>query len=550
VNRGFTTQAAIDEFLEPDYGDDLHDPFLFRQMERAVDRIITAIEKNERIVVYGDYDADGVSGAAILTTTLEKLGAQVGVYIPYRQTEGYGLNVPAVESLHAEGYRLLITNDCGITSAQEVDRANELDMDVIISDHHHEPPQLPKAYAILNPKVAGESYPFSDLCGTGVSFKLAYALLLRTNYGETLKRVLPAGWEKWLLDLVAIATIADMMPLRGENRTLVSYGLRVLRKTQRPGLRALFDVMRCDAKSADTETIGFQIAPRLNAAGRLDHANAAYRLLVTDDDAEARTLAADLEAKNRERQQLTEQVVNGAIEQVGDPGDRPLIAAYSPDWPIGVLGLAAGKLTNRFHRPALVMGQSNGEILGSGRSIPAFNIIEGIEAVRDQFLSKAGGHSQACGFTLKKNDDREAFVAALAQLAGASLEGKSLTPEMTIDAALEAKEVNWKLLEVVETLAPYGQTMPRPVFAIRDVEVMSAMAVGRDQRHLRLTIRSKDGTIQKTIGFSFGEELAKLPVGRIISLAVEVGADEWNGERRLQLKIHDVDYGDQNHNPD
>ncbi len=547
VNRGFRTQESIDEFLEPDYGSDLHDPFLFRQMERSVDRILKAIKDGERIVVYGDYDADGVCGAALLVMTLEKLGARPGIYIPYRQTEGYGLNVPAIESLHADGYTLLITNDCGITGVAEVQRAAELGMDVIISDHHHEPPVLPAAYAILNPKVAGETYPFTDLCGAAVSFKLAHALLLKSEYGASVQQSIPIGWEKWLLDVVAIATIADMMPLRGENRTLVSYGLRVLRKAQRRGLRALFEVMRQESSKADAETIGFQIGPRLNAAGRLDHANAAYRLLVTNDDAEARTIALDLEAKNRERQQMTETIVQEALEQIGEPGDRAVLAAYNPEWPIGVLGLAAGKLTNRFNRPTLIMGQSNGEVLGSGRSISAFNIIEALESVRDRFLSKAGGHSQACGFTLKSPEEREAFVEALDAQAAAAFQGPPPLPELPIDADLELHEVNWNLLKTVETLAPYGQTHMRPIFMVRDVTIREVQAVGRDNRHLRLTVEAKDGTIQRVIGFSFGAEAARLAVGQKISIAFDVAADEWNGERRLQLKLHDLDYGEKDH---
>lgn len=543
VSRGLIDQEAIDRFLAPEYGGPATDPFQFRDMERAVERIIRAIQAEERIVVYGDYDADGVCGAALLVLALEQLGAKVGTYIPYRQTEGYGLNLRAVESLRSEGYTLMITNDCGVTNVNEVARANELGLDVIISDHHHEPPELPKAFAILNPNISGETYPFRGLSGTGVSFKLAHALLVRTDYGATLGRPLAQGWEKWLLDLVAIATVADMVPMLSENRTLVTYGLRVLRKTKRPGLRALFTVMGSESAGADEETIGFQIAPRLNAAGRLDHANSAFRLLVTGDEHEAAVIAADLEAKNRERQQLTERVVTEAKAQIGEPGERFALAVFNPDWPIGVLGLAAGRLVNAYNRPVLVMGESNGEVLGSGRSIPAFNIIENIERQR-QYLSKFGGHAQACGFSLRKAGDREAFIRSFSAQAKEALKGVSLLPELVIDSECPLTAVNWDLLDDVNRLAPFGQGARPPVFAVLRVAILDAAAVGRDNRHLRLTVRSADGAVQRTIGFSFGSELPNLPIGRTIDIAFTLSADEWNGEQRLQLKLLDVHYAE------
>lgn len=546
--RGLEKQTQIDEFLQPDYSSDVHDPFLFRDMHKAVDRIIDGVKKSERIVVYGDYDADGVCGASVLWTTLQALGANPGVYLPDRQSEGYGLNEKAVESLHSQGYTLIITVDCGVTSVPEVKKANELGIDVIITDHHSEPPELPAAYAILNPKLAQETYPFRELAGTAVGFKLAHALLLKSEYGKSFDREpLVQGWEKWLLDLVAIATVADMMPMLGENRTLTMYGLKVLQKTRRLGLRSLFSVMRSDLKKADTETIGFMIAPRLNAAGRLDHANTAFRLLVTEDAAEALALADDLERTNTARQAETERIVDAAIEQIGSEPEQPIVGAYHPDWQVGVLGLAAGRLVHRYGRPAIVMAKVRGLVTGSGRSIPALNLMEALDPLRSNF-EKFGGHPQACGFTLKTNYTPEEFVTDFAARAGELLKGRELAPELLIDAELALHDVNWDLLEQIEQLAPFGQNARRPIFAVRDVQVVEARQVGKKNQHLSLTIRSAQGTEHRSIGFTWGEEHSKLPVGKNIDLAFELSADEWNGERRLQLKILDIHYSDETDN--
>lgn len=546
ANRGLADQAAVDEFINPDYSQDCHNPFAFAAMSRAVERVIQAIQSKAKIVVYGDYDADGVCGAAALWLTLRQLGTEPEIYIPYRQSEGYGLNMKAVESIAASGAKLIITNDCGVTNAAEVTRAKALGLDVIICDHHHEPPVLPDAYAILNPHVKSETYPFKDLSGTGVSFKLCQALLQKTEYGRVLGQAITIGWEKWLLDLVAIATVADMVPLLGENRTLVTYGLRVLNKTRRPGLLAMSRAAQIDLASADTETVSYMLAPRLNVAGRLDHANSAFRLLVTDDQTEAEAIANELQRSNVERQQLTKQIVQEAQKQIGALSDRMMVSAHQSDWPVGVLGLAAGKLAEQYNRPAIVMGDSNGEVFGSGRSIQAFNLIEALESL-SKYFSKYGGHPQACGFTLKKASDRAAFINDLSALASQKLTGVDLTPGLDIDASVQLHDVNWELLANVERLAPYGQQNRRPVFVVPDVEVTNAQTVGRDGKHLRLDVKSATGAEHRTIGFSFGDELAKLPTGRKISLAFELKADEWNGERRLQLKIIDVHYHEDVH---
>ena len=386
-NREVREPDAVARFLNPSFEDDLHDPFLFNDMEKVVARLFKAIELKEKIFVYGDYDADGVPGAAIIKSTLDALGAVTGIYIPHREQEGYGLNSGAISYMLDQGGRVVITCDCGISNAAETDEAMAKGMDVIITDHHRIPEVIPKFFAALHPLLPGEKYPNKFLTGGGVGFKLACALLqkartmvppLRVRGGEPppsggAKEGLRAvhnppqpsltlregetldGWEKWLLDLVAISTVADVGKLLGENRTFVKYGLKVINKTRRIGLQKLMESAGIKPGSADTTTIGWQIAPRINAAGRMDHANAAFELLMTNDAEEAERLAESLQQSNVERQKATEIAQKGARAQIGQvPTTSYLLAAYDPTWVAGVVGLVAGRLTEEFRRPVIV----------------------------------------------------------------------------------------------------------------------------------------------------------------------------------------------------
>ena len=542
-NRGIDNQEKIDQFLNPDYGQDIHDPFLFSEMAKAVKRILEAVEKKEKIVVYGDYDADGVSASAIMMECLKNLKAEVDIYIPYRETEGYGLNKEAVAELAKKGTQLVITVDCGIANKAEVDLLNQKGIDIIITDHHHQPLELPKAFAILNPNLDKEKYPFRSLAGCGVAFKLVQAL---ADWQQKYKiNQVEDGFEKWLLDLVAIGTIADIQPLLGENRTLVKYGLIVLQKTKRLGLLKLFETMNNNLTLIDERVVGWQIAPRLNAAGRLNHASSAYQLLLTDDLAQADKLVAELNQTNQERQQLTDKIILEAKELLGEVKDQKILIVVGTDWPTGVVGLIAGRLTDEFHRPSLIISQYKGEIIGSGRSIPEFNIITAVEKC-DQFLSRYGGHAQACGFTLKNQENLEKFKDQMTKLASQELTAKNLLPTIKIDAEIRLEDVNWQLFEELEKFIPFGEGNPKPKFLAKSLTVNESQTVGKEAKHLRLMVSHQTQIIRKTIGFGFGHWSNKLKFGDKIDMVFEVDVNEWNGNRELQLKIIDLKLAGEN----
>ncbi|MBN1779392.1 MAG: single-stranded-DNA-specific exonuclease RecJ [Candidatus Buchananbacteria bacterium] len=538
ANRDLKTQAQIDEFLNPDYGTDLHDPFLFVDMEKAVERIMKGIEKKEKMVVYGDYDADGVSSTAILFSALEAFGADVDVYIPFRETEGYGLNMAAVKKLIDQGVKLIVTVDCGTSNAPEVEELVKNNVDIIITDHHQQPLVMPEAYAIINQNTDRDTYPYKNLCGAGVAFKVVQALTLKqANYQV---EQLADGWEKWLLDLVAIGTVADMMKLIGENRTLVKYGLVVLNKTKRPGLQNLIKIANGDKLlNIDEKTIGFQIGPRLNAAGRLDHAGVAYRLLVTEDKEEATKLAENINATNKQRQTLTDLIAQEARTILGEPNGRKLLAAVGDGWPMGVVGLIAGRIADQYYTPTLVISKFGGEIIGSGRSIEGFNIVKALQEC-DQYLSRYGGHAQACGFTLKDEKQVDEFIAKMTEIATREIGDKVLVPNLEIESEVKLSEINWQLFENLEIFKPFGEGNPKPKFVAKSLNITEIAGVGADNKHLRLMVSQNDENSKKLIGFGFGEWLEKLKVGDLIDVVFEVDVNEWNGNRELQLKIIDL----------
>lgn len=542
-HRGLQTRPAIDEFLNPDYGSGVHDPFLFSHMSRAVDRILAAIARNERIMVYGDYDADGVCAAALLVNTIEAFGAKPGIYLPFRETEGYGLNAKAANEIIQQGYGVVVTVDCGITNVAEVGLLQAKGVDVIITDHHNPPDTLPNAFAILNPKVAGETYPYRQLCGTGVAFKLSQALLAESSHTRHPKlQFSPAGFEKWLLDLVAIGTVADMVELIGENRTLVHYGLTVLRKSRCLGLRALVEAAGVDISAVGADTIGFALAPRLNAAGRMNHASAAYKLLVSNDPGEVRQLSSELDEQNRQRQALTESIRQAAKSQVMPVGEQKLLFACGEKWPVGVVGLVAGRLADEFGRPAVVVGKTaDGSLVGSGRSIAGFNITEALQEC-SAHLSRFGGHFYACGFTVKSEPDLAAFKKRMEELAAAAFTGQEVAAVLNIDAEIDLAEATFALQEQLRRLEPHGQGNQRPRFVSRGLAVSSVSPVGSSGRHLRVMV-GKHGRpeVTKLIGFSIIDRIPKIVAGDTVDVVFEIGENLWNGNRELQLKIVDLE---------
>ncbi len=536
-NREINTSEKIDRFLNPDYEKDLHDPFLFKEMDKAVARILKAVESKEKIIVYGDYDADGVTSSAIIVELLKALGNEPKVYIPFRETEGYGLNLPAAKELIKNGVHLLITVDCGISNKEEVNLLMTSGVDVIITDHHHQPVELPQPLAIINPQLEKEEYPFKNLAGCGVAFKLVQAVLKRQK--DYPINQLESGFEKWLLDLVAIGTIADIQPLLGENRVLVKYGLIVLQKTKRLGLLKLIEKMSSNLTQIDERVVGWQISPRLNAAGRLNHASSAYQLLVTDEATEAERLAQELNQTNQERQQLTDKINLEARGLLGEVKDQKILITVGENWPTGIVGLVAGRLTDEFHRPSLVISKYNGEIIGSGRSIAEFNIIEAIEKCHD-FLSRYGGHAQAAGFTIKDENSLKLFIEKITKLAAAELNHKEITPILEVDAEVKLEEVDWNLFEELEKFIPFGEGNPKPRFLAKDLTVAETQSLGQNGKHLRLMVNHTTPIIRKTIGFCFGDWCAKIKRGDKLDMIFEVDINEWNGNRELQLKIIDL----------
>lgn len=526
-NRKLTDEARIQAFLEGRYTE-TDDPFLLPDMEAAVARIEQAIERDERIVVYGDFDADGVTSTVLLVEALRGLGMrrdQAQPYIPDRVDEGYGLNSAALRKLREKGADLVISVDCGIRALQEVAVAREIGLDMIITDHHSLGRQLPDALAVINPKHPESAYPEKMLAGVGIAFKLAQAL----------RRAMPQRArfeEEALLDLVALGTVADLAPLQAENRRLVIEGLEVINSGRRPGIAALAQVARLKPGSITAEHIGFGLGPRINAAGRLAHAYDAAKLLASNNMMMAGRYAQELNALNYERRKLTKKLSEQAEEQVSD--DAPILIAAHPDFISGIVGLVASRLAEKHYRPAIVMEKGEEESRGSCRSIPEFHITEALDEVAE-VLERHGGHSQAAGFTVR-NENLPAFEERLTEVAAERLDGLDLRPTIEIDAELDLQDIDWALLGNLEKLEPTGEANATPVFVSRDVQVYSHRAVG-DGSHLKLDVgdgRRKFGCI----AFRQGAWAPILP--ERVDLVYTLGINEWNGRRDIQLVVKDI----------
>lgn len=533
--RGLTTRADALRFVGA--GDALADPFLLTGMSAAVERIRRALRDGEAIAVYGDFDADGVCATALLTNVLKELGAKALPYIPHRVNEGYGLNQDALQDLKNKGARVVVTVDCGIRSLAEVDGGTALGLDMIVTDHHSVGEILPRAVAVINPKQPGDKYPFQEFAGVGIAFKLAQALAQTPLPGaETLN--LDA-----LLDLVALGTVADLVPLVGENRTLVKRGIARLIQTERPGLQALLEKTGAKTRIVNAGTIGFYLGPRLNAAGRIEHARTAYKLLSTKYPGEAEQLAAQLETTNRDRQKLTDELTQKARAMVAQlPPDEYILIAGSPDFPEGIIGLIASKMQEDAYRPAIAMTHQvdRGQMRGSARSIPEFSIIAALDECAD-LLVRHGGHAAAAGFTVT-NEKFPALHARLRAIAARELRGLDLKPTLSIDAVAELSAMNWEVLAQLERLQPFGYGNREPVFLSKNVLVKNARIVGAD--HLALTL--SDGAVTwDAIAFRQKEMLAQLtPLPKQVDVAYHLASKVWNGETRLQLEIKDMRIAD------
>lgn len=535
-NRGVRSAADVAAFLHPTIDD--ANPFLLTGMADAVSRIRQAVRRNEPIAIYGDYDVDGVTATALLVQTLRALGADVRPYIPHRVEEGYGLNMTAMENLTRTKTRLVVTVDCGVRSVQEVAYARQLGIDVIITDHHSLGPALPEACAIINPRqpaaqTARTRYPFDELAGVGLAFRLAQALLRAERQVPVRRGDAPLPDEQDLLDLVALGTVADVVPLRGENRALVWHGLQQINAARRPGIRAMLAEAGLTPGAVTAYHIGYVLGPRLNAAGRLANAIAAYNLLMAETEEEAEALARELGERNRERQELTRELVSKAQAQVLSEGVGPILIVAGEEYLAGVVGLVASRLADTFYRPAVVVEWGESQSKGSARSIPEFHITQALDGCAE-LLIKHGGHAAAAGFTID-NAAWEQFTAQLRQIAAAQLASVELTPQLEVDAVIPLAQADWATAAMLEEMEPVGHANPRPCFVSRNVMVRQFSVVGNN--HLRLTL--SDGRIVIN-GIAFGQGAWASHMPPRIDVAYNLAVDEWNNERRLQLHVQDL----------
>ena len=535
ASRGCADHATAETFLKPSL-DHLHDPFLMKGMPEAVKRLLQAIDRQEPVLIYGDYDVDGTTGTAVLLRALRMLGATAGYHVPHRFTEGYGIQQPALEKAASEGYKLVVSVDCGIRAHEPLVWARENGLDVIITDHHlpDEDEGAPPAFAVLNPNQHGCGYPDKNLAGVGVAFKLVHALF-RERGRES---VVPG-----FLKMVAIGTVADVAKLVGENRAIVALGLSDLPKAVNPGLRALIDIAGCgDGAEVNAYDLGFRIGPRINAAGRMDAASAVVDLFNAKDREEARRLAEHLDTRNRERMEMQREIFNRAIEEFesGHDKDHQTHAAViaGDDWHRGVIGLAASKIAERLNRPCVVISFEGDIGHGSARSIEAYHLFNGLTACRD-LLDKFGGHSHAAGLAIRRECLSE-FRRRLNEHAAACLTEDDLTPAIGIDAELVATDLSFGLSKEMRLLEPFGAGNPRPVFATRNLRVMSEPQVIKEQ-HLKFRVAGDNNRPFEAIWWRGVEEADVRPQpNQHIDLAYEFEAQPWMGDIRLQLNVRDM----------
>ena len=520
-SRGIKDEDSLTRFLAPSL-DDLHDPYLLHDMDKAVNRIRRAIEQGEFILVYGDYDADGMTSASILKETLEQLGAECLVYLPNRFTDGYGPNASVYKYfIEQQGISLIVTVDNGVAGHEAIDLAQSMGVDVIVTDHHSLPEVLPDAYAIVHPEHPESDYPFKHLAGCGVAFKLACALLEEVQVE--------------LLDLVAIGTIADMVSLTDENRIMVQYGLEVLRNTQRLGLQELFEIAGISSSDLTEETVGFQLAPRLNALGRLDDPNPAIDLLTGFDDEEVREIALMIQEKNEERKEIVQAIYEEAKSLV-DPNKSVQVLAKE-GWNPGVLGIVAGRLLEELGQTVIVLNIEDGRAKGSARSIEAVDIFEALNPHRELFIA-FGGHAGAAGMTLEAEqlDALSEILETYVKDKGIDAKGKNT---LYLDEELDLESLSLETVKSFERLAPFGMDHQKPVFYIRDFQVENARTMGAGSAHLKLKI-SKGSANFEVVAFGKGFLATEFAQVKDLELAVSLSVNQWNGQTALQLMMVDA----------
>lgn len=536
ANRGLTTPEHAHAFLHPTY-DALPDPFLLPDAERAAERLKQALHRKERIFVHGDYDGDGVTSAALWTRLLEKLGADVQVHVPHRHRDGYDLRSKFIAQARAENARLILTTDCGIQRCDEVEEAREAGMDVIVTDHHEPGSQLPNAVAVVNPHRHDSRYPFPELAGVGVAFRMGEALVRHLGMS-------PTTYRNAYSDLAAIGTVTDMMPLIGDNRVIVRHGLEQLQHTKKPGLRALLDAARVNGQEMTAGTVGFVIGPRLNAVGRVDDSRLALDLLLTRDEAKATELASRMEAANVERrseqQRVTEEAVRAAAQF--DLMDTSCLVLAGP-WHSGVIGLVASRLMDQFRRPTILIAMDEGSGLGRGsaRSLKPFNIHEAIAGCGIS-LPEFGGHSHAAGLAIW-GKDLEAFREAMNRLAAAQLSEEDFVPVVDVEAVVDLCEISPRMMRSLDQFQPWGRGNEMPSFVSHGVKLVDVRRIGKDQAHLKLNVRSEEMPANARLDAVFwrhGDLADHLHTGDTLSLCYRPEWNHYNGSSTVQLVIEDL----------
>ncbi|HSK70750.1 MAG TPA: single-stranded-DNA-specific exonuclease RecJ [Pyrinomonadaceae bacterium] len=530
ISRGYETEEKAEKFLNPHISH-LHEPNLLKGMKTAVNRVLKAIENQEKILIWGDYDVDGTTGTVVLRKALEILGAKTGFYVPHRFTEGYGINIEKLSEAKEKGYTLAISVDTGSRAFEAADWARENGMDLIITDHHlsDDAKGNPNAFEVVNPNQAGCDYPDKNLAGVGVAFKLAHALLREKGRENLIEH---------FLKVVAIGTIADIMKLTGENRAIVALGLQDLPRTKNYGLKALMEVAECRSEMTSYH-IGFRIAPRINAAGRMDEALTVVRLFEAKSFEKAREYAETLDSRNRERQKVQREITELALLETKNICDKNFIVVVGEGWHRGVIGLAASKIAERLYRPVIVISLENGIGHGSARSISNYHLLKGLECCAEHF-EQFGGHAAAAGLTIKA-ENIEKIREKLHEHASSCLTAEDFIPEIKIDAQVSSQTLSLNLIDELKRFEPFGAGNPKPVFATKDLFLVDEPFVMKE-KHLKLRLADKDGKPFEAVWWD-GAEKSKgqtLKPKTRIELAYTPEANTWNGNTRLQLVIEDL----------
>lgn len=525
-NKGINTKEKIDLFLHPTRND-FHNPYEMPDMEKAVDRIIQAKEKNEKIIIYGDYDVDGITSITVLKSFLKDIGIEAAYYIPNRLNEGYGLNIPAVEKIAADGYNLMITVDCGITCIEEIKRANELGMDVIVTDHHEVGDDLPKAVAVVDCKRKDNKYKCRDLAGVGVAFKLSQALAMRLGLDEK-------EYLKYL-DIVCIGTISDIVPLVDENRLISKLGLMLVNQTRNIGLQAILKLS--GYKNIDSTAISFGVAPRLNACGRMGHADEALKLFLSKNINEVNQIANTLNEYNKTRQEIEKSICEEAIEKIKQNKleENNTIVVAGKDWHHGVIGIVSSKITEMYFKPSILLCLEDEIAKGSGRSVPGFDLHDALQKCQ-QTLERFGGHAMAVGLTLKQENVSN-FAQALEEVARKA-HTEEIIPVIKIDAKINLEEVNRQMIESLKMLEPFGEANKMPIFVFRNLKIDSIRALS-EGKHLKLTLKDNN-TIVNAIGFNMGKFAEEYRIGDKIDVVGNLEINSFNGVDSIQINLKDI----------